>query len=212
MIKNKKPIILIHGYSDNPSTIWWRVLEKRLIQVGYSPSMIKKIDLSKNEMLGEAIFSPKIYVKKIVKKVKKMEEKSDYEKFDIIAHSMGGLISRLFIENYSGDKYIRKLITLGTPHQGTKFTILLKFTSGGQDMIPQSDLIKQLKTSKIPKNVEYYSIFSRGDYAIIPYSNGRLNKEKREDITNIRFKKYPHIMLVWSKKVFEEGILYALKD
>lgn len=37
----------------------------------------------------------------------------------IVAHSMGGLVSRWFIEKLGGSKVVRKLIMLGTPNNGT---------------------------------------------------------------------------------------------
>lgn len=40
-------------------------------------------------------------------------------KFVLVAHSMGGLVARAFISLEGGAKYVRKLITLGTPHNGT---------------------------------------------------------------------------------------------
>jgi pimeloyl-ACP methyl ester carboxylesterase len=36
----------------------------------------------------------------------------------IIAHSMGGLIARAFIEGRNGYRYVKRLITVGTPHLG----------------------------------------------------------------------------------------------
>lgn len=40
-------------------------------------------------------------------------------KLVLVAHSMGGLVARTFIALEGGAKYVRKLITLGTPHNGT---------------------------------------------------------------------------------------------
>jgi pimeloyl-ACP methyl ester carboxylesterase len=38
---------------------------------------------------------------------------------DIVAHSMGGLVSRWFIENEGGNRVVRKLVMLGTPNGGS---------------------------------------------------------------------------------------------
>lgn len=46
---------------------------------------------------------------------------------DIVAHSMGGLVSRSMIEQNSGDVYINKLITLGTPHHGSNLAALRNY-------------------------------------------------------------------------------------
>ena len=39
--------------------------------------------------------------------------------FDIVAHSMGGLIARIFIQSGDNAKHVERLITMGTPHQGS---------------------------------------------------------------------------------------------
>ncbi len=64
----------------------------------------------------------------------------------IVAHSMGGMVSRAMIEEYNGlglyEKYLRKLITLDTPHHGsigsadTLATNIAKdlFTHGAMDL------------------------------------------------------------------------------
>ena len=48
----------------------------------------------------------------------KNDKENKNVKFNIIAHSNGGLVSRYYIENLGGDSYIRKLITIDTPHYG----------------------------------------------------------------------------------------------
>lgn len=42
-------------------------------------------------------------------------------KINLVGHSMGGLISRYYIENLNYDKYVDKLITICTPHWGSKY-------------------------------------------------------------------------------------------
>ena len=45
----------------------------------------------------------------------------DDKKLTIVAHSMGGLVSRYMIEHLGGDKLVDKLVMAGTPNGGSKF-------------------------------------------------------------------------------------------
>ncbi|CAM5527705.1 hypothetical protein SMICM304S_05241 [Streptomyces microflavus] len=38
---------------------------------------------------------------------------------DIVGHSLGGLIARYYVQRLGGDRRVRTLVTLGTPHGGT---------------------------------------------------------------------------------------------
>lgn len=51
------------------------------------------------------------------KKIKEIKEKTGQEKVDIIAHSMGGIVSKKYIVDFGGDS-IDQLIFLGTPQLG----------------------------------------------------------------------------------------------
>ena len=44
--------------------------------------------------------------------------------FNIVAHSMGGLVGRYYIENLGQDKHVDKLITICTPHWGSGYAAL----------------------------------------------------------------------------------------
>jgi len=56
---------------------------------------------------------------------------------DIVAHSMGGLVSRSVIEQYEGAQYIHKLITLGTPHQGSPLAVIRDYLGA---LVAEEDL------------------------------------------------------------------------
>lgn len=51
--------------------------------------------------------------------IESLNKKYGYQQFDLVGYSMGGLVSRFYIENLDGSKYIRKLITIDTPHWGS---------------------------------------------------------------------------------------------
>ncbi len=52
------------------------------------------------------------------------------ETVDLIGHSMGGLVGRTYLESATTTSHVDKLLTVGTPHQGSVFTYPL--WSGGE--------------------------------------------------------------------------------
>jgi pimeloyl-ACP methyl ester carboxylesterase len=48
---------------------------------------------------------------------------------DVVAHSMGGLISRYFIELLGGNKVVNKLVMLGTPNAGSPWATVQTFVT-----------------------------------------------------------------------------------
>ena len=79
-------------------------------------------------------------------------EQSGSEKVDIIAHSMGGLVTKSYIKDFGGSK-IGKFIDIATPHLGSPSS--LKTLSYGDDLgiaIPFHSLIDPNEIKKISQN------------------------------------------------------------
>ena len=108
------------------------------------------------------------------------------EKVDIIAHSMGGVVSRYYIKNSENAK-VRKLIMLGTPNNGGLYglaDLTELFVSNGSsiidlDFIQLSEnhkFIQSLNENNWEKDtsVEYYTIAGkideRGDGVVLSES------------------------------------------
>ena len=71
---------------------------------------------------------------KVKDKVAFVLKENKAKKIDLIGHSSGGIILRLYLSNepfndaiYNGKSTIRNLITLGSPHQAVKATKLRRF-------------------------------------------------------------------------------------
>lgn len=67
---------------------------------------------------------------------------NDNKHLTIVAHSMGGLISRLLIENTANEKIVDRLILFGTPNEGTvladvrdAFEVLITFAVNGASFL-----------------------------------------------------------------------------
>lgn len=98
-----------------------------------------------------------------------------YKEIIIIAHSMGGLISKSYILNElkeSAETQVALFISLAVPHAGSEFSTLGKLLINNiqiSDLNPLSDIIKYLnhnwiKTSNVPTSKYFYGHYD----AVVP--------------------------------------------
>jgi triacylglycerol lipase len=66
--------------------------------------------------------------------------------FHVIAHSMGGLVSRYYLQELGGYRHCHTLVTLATPHHGTKAAYCY-LGKGAWQMRPNSAFLQQLDAS-----------------------------------------------------------------
>jgi hypothetical protein len=106
--------------------------------------------------------------------VLKVKSDTGSNKVDVVAHSMGGLITRTFIKEYGGGQHLRKLVMLGTPNQGSpivqstlalSFAIfkgdshsLLSVPKAFEQMDPLKDFTKNLNLGYDDSGVTHYLI------------------------------------------------------
>lgn len=99
-----KTVILIHGLFMNPLCFFFM-----------------KKELTKNENLNIQTFQydSVSFNDNVLTNLHNLIEKvSNNDEITILAHSMGGLVTRLYLNKYKPERKI-KVITLGTPHQGS---------------------------------------------------------------------------------------------
>jgi triacylglycerol esterase/lipase EstA (alpha/beta hydrolase family) len=103
-------ILMVHGYGCNRAM--WLKFSKGLASHGYASEAIN---------LEPPLGSIDDYLSIIEIGVKALIEKTSATHITLIAHSMGGLACRAFLNgrNATQNEQVFKVITLGTPHQGT---------------------------------------------------------------------------------------------
>lgn len=91
-------------------------------------------------------------------KVDQVKSMCECNKVDIVAHSMGGLVARSYIQsvNYDGD--VDQLIFLGTPHRGTPIDYLT-WEAGQSDTDVRSQIASTFFQAEALRN-SYSTIFS----------------------------------------------------
>ncbi len=95
----------------------------------------------------------------------------DATEVDIVAHSMGGLATRWYMQ-HGGAEVVRRFVSLAGPHRGTLVS-LVAWGQGGVEMKPDSPFLAELD-SVLPESVEGFTIRTELETHIIPQENATL--------------------------------------
>jgi triacylglycerol lipase len=97
-------------------------------------------------------------------------ELPDVRKFDVVAFSMGGLLTRFYLQ-HGGAKRVRKLVTISSPNRGTLVAWLL-WNDAGKQMRPHSDFLNSLNSDLgCYRTIPWLTIRTPFDLTIVPSSN-----------------------------------------
>jgi triacylglycerol lipase len=116
------------------------------------------------------------------------------EKLVILAHSMGGLVARAYLRKH-GTHHVAKLITLGTPHQGT---VMGRLGAGenGRQLVPGSAWLRRLNEDTLTLPV--VSVLSYQDNIVLPQESAALAGAKI-----VRLSGMGHVSMPFSRRVRE---------
>ena len=200
-----RPVLLVHGIAHNASAFiqMKTKIQKRgwihVFTMNYST-------LNRNliEMADELSWQ-----------VDKVLEITGSPQIDIVAHSLGGIVSRYYMSSKAGQGKIKNLVTLGAPHKGTYLSPLLKTLAFNKnlstDLYIDSPFLKNLQQKTIPKNSTITSIYSKYDWTVWPQDNCLVEGSPLSAFKNIKLDFVSHISLLYSSRVFQH-IVTALKN
>jgi triacylglycerol lipase len=101
-------------------------------------------------------------------------EATGFERIHLIGHSMGGLIARYYVQRLGGDERVHTLVTLGTPHEGTRPAYLVPARLARQ-LRPDSDLIEELRAPAPGCRTRFVGVWSDLDQLIVPQRAARVD-------------------------------------
>ncbi|MFJ2609622.1 esterase/lipase family protein [Streptomyces sp. NPDC087425] len=154
----KPPVVLLHGFIDNRSV--FVLLRRSLAQHGrqqvtslnYSPLTC---DIrAAAELLGRHI--------------EEICERTGSRQVDVVGHSLGGLIARYYAQCLGGDVRVRTLVTLGTPHSGTRVVPLMNAHPIVRQMRPGSAVLAELARPAPGCRTRFVSFWSDLDHLMDP--------------------------------------------
>ncbi|AGP57137.1 hypothetical protein M271_28385 [Streptomyces rapamycinicus NRRL 5491] len=94
---------------------------------------------------------------------------------DVIGHSLGGLIARYYVQRLGGDARVHTLVTLGTPHGGTRIAPLLSVHPLVRQMRPDSSVITELRQPAPDCRTRFIAFWSDVDQLMIPKETVRID-------------------------------------
>lgn len=150
------PIVLVHGLGGNRG-LWWPLRfflrmngRHRVYAFGYEDGTIER---HAEDLKG--------FIHSVL-------ETTGEGQVDIVAHSLGGIISRYAIQRLGLVGSVRTLVTMATPHQGT-YAAHYANTTLTRSLCPESDVIQGLNAddpAALP--TRFFSIYSNRDVYVIP--------------------------------------------
>ncbi|MGB3404123.1 MAG: alpha/beta fold hydrolase [Microcoleaceae cyanobacterium] len=94
--------------------------------------------------------------------------------FDLLGFSMGGIVSRYYIQRLGGIDRVQRFITISSPHNGT-WTSYFYITPGTVQMRPDSHFLKDLNQDIDQLNqLNFTSIWTPFDGMIVPANSSQL--------------------------------------
>lgn len=157
---NKPPVVFVHGWGANFEDTF---------KASYQPDIPTQLEHAGYHTEAANLYTTYAYTPKLQDNIPRLVEAIDRAKIAtgqpkviIIAHSMGGLVSRAYIESAGFRHDVSTLYTLGTLHKGTPlavFSFLNGLAKGPAiaQMTPEGMLSFNLAYHK-PADVEYHVI------------------------------------------------------
>lgn len=187
-------VVLVHGYMANKASLMPLAAFLRLR--GYKQVLLFNYASSDGVEAGARAL--KAFLKQNVRG----------GRIDLIGHSLGGLVSRVYLQHLGGARRVDRCITLGTPHQGT-YNAYWVPTRVGRQLRPDSALLARLEATRSEAAaVRFTSVVAGSDPLVIPRVFGAHGDEAPE--ARVHVPDLGHLGMLFSPKVYR-AVLSGLR-
>jgi triacylglycerol lipase len=160
---DRHPVLLVHGIWKTHAT--FRRMARYLTERGFT---VHGLDLTPNdgragldELAGQvAAFIENTFPAETP--------------IDLVGFSMGGLVTRYYVQRLGGMERVRRFITISAPHHGSQWAYLRKLP-GYLHMRPDSEFLRDLNSDIVRlRELDFTSIWTPLDLMILPPVSSRL--------------------------------------
>jgi triacylglycerol lipase len=158
------PILFVHGVVDN--RMIFAPMRRGLRRRGFGRL--------RTFSYGPAALDIRSTAARLATVIEALCEETGHERIHVVGHSLGGLITRYYVQRLGGDAHVETLVTLGSPHSGTHAARLLPIPLLKQ-LRPGSDLMTELAMPAPGCSTRFVAYWSDLDQFIVPRRNARLD-------------------------------------
>jgi triacylglycerol lipase len=157
------PVILLHGLGDTVAI--FERMQAYLERGGLTVHSFNLVPNNGRAALSELAQQLEAYIHAMF---------GADEPVDLVGFSMGGLVSRYYLQRLGGMERVRRLVTIGTPHYGTWSAYVLG-SPGVRNMRPGSAFLEDLNRDlEMLDGVLQASIWTPFDLMIVPATSSRV--------------------------------------
>lgn len=152
------PVLLTPGYRDDERKLSWLVAQMQ--RSGLQPLIISPQPSDGSVGIDDLAVA-------LAQEIE--SQLGPDQPFDFFGFSMGGLMGRYYLQRLGGEKRMRRLVTLATPHRGSWTARLLPALPAMLQMCPDSDFLKDLNQDLTPlAQCDFVALWTPFDLSVTP--------------------------------------------
>ncbi len=151
--RDQRTIVLVHGYLTNRSTLFPLAAYLRFRGIG----PVLSFNYDSTAGIEQGALALRDYLRRHVRG----------GRIDLVCHSLGGLVARVYVQELGGSRRVDRCVTLGTPHLGTYNSYWL-WSRVGAELRPDSLLLARLHASRGASSVRFLSVVAGSDNLVVP--------------------------------------------
>jgi pimeloyl-ACP methyl ester carboxylesterase len=184
--RGRRGVLLVHGFVCNRG--FWNPWMRRLRAVG-----VPFVAIDLEPVLGSIEHYPAL----VEAGVRRLEAATGMPPV-IVAHSMGGLAVRAWLQRHDADARVHRVVTIGTPHQGT-WLARFALVANARQMRYRGHWVNALAEREPPARRALFTCFySHCDNIAFPASTGALEGADNRHVEGIA-----HVDLAFQKVVLD---------
>lgn len=160
---HRNPVLLVHGFNGTPAI--FRGMSDYLAKSGWFV-----YDLTLTPSNGE------LGIEQLAQQVANYIAKTftAEQPLDLIGFSMGGIVSRYYVQRLGGIDRVQRLLTISSPHHGT-WTAYALGRPGCIQMRPDSTFLQELNQDvAMLEQLNFTSIWTPFDLMIVPANSSKM--------------------------------------